>query len=113
MSRLIESLTTTEALADVFSDTFLLKAMLDFEVALARVQGRLGIIPATAPAVIEKAAIVEGFNAETLGRDTLRAGTPGIPLVKALTAQVRAIDPIAARFVHWGATSQDVADTAL
>ncbi len=44
---------------------------------------------------------------------TLRAGTPGIPLAKALTEHVRATNEDAARYVHWGATSQDVADTAL
>ena len=48
-----------------------------------------------------------------LTRDTLRAGTPGIPLAKALTKRVHAKDAAAAGFVHWGATSQDVADTAL
>ena len=41
------------------------------------------------------------------------AGTPAIPLVKMLTDQVRKADAEAARFVHWGATSQDVADTAM
>ena len=44
---------------------------------------------------------------------TFRAGTPAIPLVKALTDQVRKTNPEAARFVHWGATSQDVADSAM
>jgi 3-carboxy-cis,cis-muconate cycloisomerase len=48
-----------------------------------------------------------------MARETSRAGTPAIPLVKALTERVRARDPNAARFVHWGATSQDVTDTAL
>jgi 3-carboxy-cis,cis-muconate cycloisomerase len=111
--RLIDSLATTEPLADVFSDASTLQAMLDFEVALARVEARLGIIPQAAAETIQKAATASAFSAAELARETLRAGTPGIPLVNALASQVRTIDPAAARFVHWGATSQDVADTAL
>jgi len=108
--RLIESLATTEPLADVFSDQSILGAMLDFEVALARVQARLDVIPRDAAEVIGKAAA--GFDAPELAREALRAGTPAIPFVKALTERVRSADPKAARFVHWGATSQDVVDTA-
>ncbi len=111
--RLSDSLATTEPLAKVFSDGSMVQAMLDFEAALARVQGRLGLIPQPAAEAIGKQARAEVFAAEELARQTLRAGTPGIPLVKALTERVRAADPAAAGFVHWGATSQDVADTAL
>jgi len=111
--RLIESLATTEALADVFSDESILQAMLAFEVALAGVDERLGIIAPTAAGAIERAAKTGSFSSEALARDTLRAGTPVIPLVKALTNQVRVFDSGAARYVHWGATSQDVSDTAL
>lgn len=112
-ARLIDSLATTGPLADLFSDKSLLQAMLNFEVVLASAEGRLGIVPQEAADTIKKAAKVEAFDIPSLVRDTLRAGTPGIPLVKALTERVRAMDPTAARFVHWGATSQDVADTAL
>jgi 3-carboxy-cis,cis-muconate cycloisomerase len=111
--RLIDSLATTEPLSEIFSDRSVLQAMLDFEVALASVQGRLGIIPAAAADAIADAASVQNFDPAALARDTLRAGTPGIPLAKALTEKVRARDAEAAKFVHWGATSQDVADTAL
>lgn len=111
--RLIESLGTTEPIAEIFSDQSVLQAMVDFEAALARVQARLGLIPGGTAEAIEKAAQAGSFDIAALCRDTLRAGTPGIPLVKALSARVHALDPVAARFVHWGATSQDVADTAL
>ncbi len=110
--RLIESLATTEPLADVFSDRSILLAMLAFEVALARVEARLDVIPHEAAEAIAIASNPEMFDATELARETLRAGTPAIPLVKALTERVRSLDPNAARFVHWGATSQDVADTA-
>jgi 3-carboxy-cis,cis-muconate cycloisomerase len=111
--RLIDSLATTEPLAEVFSDRSVLQAMLEFEVALARVGARLKIIPQAAAEVIATVAIPAAFDIAALSRDTLRAGTPGIPLAKALTERVHAKDATAAGFVHWGATSQDVADTAL
>jgi 3-carboxy-cis,cis-muconate cycloisomerase len=112
-ARLIESLATTGALAELFSDKPVLQAMLDFEVALARAEARLGIVPPEAAEAIAGAAKANDFDTSSLAQDILRAGTPGIPLVKALTERVRTTDPSAAGFVHWGATSQDVADTAL
>jgi len=111
--RLIDSLATTEPLADVFSDSSVLQAMLDFEVALARAEAELKIIPQSAARAIAGAARAEDYDAAALSRQTLRAGTPGIPLVKALRKKVRQQDAEAADFVHWGATSQDIADTAL
>jgi 3-carboxy-cis,cis-muconate cycloisomerase len=111
--RLIDSLTTTAPMAQLFSDESVLQAMLDFEVALARAEAHLGIIPQSAAEAIAKAAQVATFDTAALAQATLRVGTPGIPLVKALTERVRALDGDAAGFVHWGATSQDVADTAL
>jgi 3-carboxy-cis,cis-muconate cycloisomerase len=110
--RLIESLATTEPLTDVFSDRSILAAMLAFEVALARVEARFDVIPRQAADAIGQAATPDFFDAAELTRETLRAGTPAIPFVKALTERVRSLDPHAARFVHWGATSQDVVDTA-
>ncbi len=111
--RLIDSLATTEALANVFSDQQVLQAMLDFEAALARAEARESVIPQAAADAIGKAAIAEDFDTAVLSHEALRAGTPAIPVVKALTERVRANNPHAARFVHWGATSQDVTDTAL
>jgi 3-carboxy-cis,cis-muconate cycloisomerase len=110
--RVIESLATTEPLADVFSDRSILAAMLAFEVALARVEARFDVIPREAADAIGQAATADFFDAPELARETLRAGTPVIPFVKALTEHVRSVDPNAARFVHWGSTSQDVVDTA-
>jgi len=111
--RLIESLATTEALDEVFADVSVLEAMLAFEVALARAEAQAGVVPAEAAIAIAAAAKVEAFDIAELARQTLRGGTPGIPLSKALTERVKASEPAAAGFVHWGATSQDVADTAL
>jgi 3-carboxy-cis,cis-muconate cycloisomerase len=112
-SRLIENLATTPEYAELFSDASLLQAMLDFESALARAEASVGVIPAPAADAIAKAAKAQNFDAAQLAPQALRAGTLSIPLVKALTERVRAIDAAGARFVHWGATSQDVSDTAM
>lgn len=112
-ARLIDSLATTDALAELFSDQSVLQAMLDFEVALARAEASVGVIPKSVADGIAAAAKIDGFDIASLVRETLRSATPGVPLVKALTERVRAKNPEAAGFVHWGATSQDVADTAL
>ncbi|MGH9496736.1 MAG: 3-carboxy-cis,cis-muconate cycloisomerase [Candidatus Sulfotelmatobacter sp.] len=112
---LVDSLATTEALAELFSDNSVLQAMVEFEIALARVEARIGIIPQRAADAVSSAAAAAagGFDLPQLSRDSLRAGTPTIPFVKALTRLVSAKDEEAAGFVHWGATSQDVSDTAL
>ena len=111
--RLIESLATTPALAALFSDESVLHAMVEFETALARAEARHGLIPLEAADAIAAAARPGNFDISVLADAAFRAGTPAIPLVKMLTDQVRKDDAKAARFVHWGATSQDVADTAM
>ena len=111
--RLIQSLAATERLSAIFSDRSVIQAMLDFESALVRAEARVGLVPAEAAATITEASVADRFDAQELARLALRAGTPAIPLVRMLTAMVRAKDPVAAGFVHWGATSQDVTDTAL
>jgi 3-carboxy-cis,cis-muconate cycloisomerase len=112
-ARLIENLATTPEYGAIFADASLLQAMLDFEAALARAEAAAGVIPSSAGGAIGKAAKAENFDAEKLAAEGLRAGTLSIPLVKALTERVRTIDEASARFVHWGATSQDVSDTAI
>ncbi|HTC46414.1 MAG TPA: 3-carboxy-cis,cis-muconate cycloisomerase [Candidatus Aquilonibacter sp.] len=111
--RLVDSLASTEALAEVFSDQSILQVMLDFEVALARAEARAGVIPQVAAEAIAAAANPTAFDLAAFSRDTLRAGTYGVPLAKMLTEIVKAKDSSAVSFVHYGATSQDVSDTAL
>ena len=112
-SRLIDSLATTDALAEVFSDRSILQAMLDFEAALARAEAKAGVIPGRAAEAISAAASAEGLDAAAIAREARASGTVSIPLVSALTARVQAADAGSARFVHFGATSQDVADSAM
>jgi 3-carboxy-cis,cis-muconate cycloisomerase len=112
-ARLIESLATTPTLAALFSDESVLQSMLEFESALARAEAQSGVIPTEAANAITAAARPRNFDIAVLADATFRAGTPAIPLVKMLTELVRKTDADAARFVHWGATSQDVADSAM
>jgi 3-carboxy-cis,cis-muconate cycloisomerase len=110
---LTDSLATTDALSRVFGDASLLQAMLDFEVALARAEARAGIVPLPAADAIAGAAKAEHFDAEALAREARTAGTLAIPLVRLLKGRVETVDAAAAAFVHRGATSQDVADSAI
>ena len=96
----------------VCDDAAFLQHMLDFEAALARAEAVVGVIPASAAEPIAKACRAEAFDLSALAEAATRSGNLAIPLVKALTAAVARADADAARYVHWGATSQDVIDTA-
>jgi 3-carboxy-cis,cis-muconate cycloisomerase len=110
---LLGPLFSTEAMAEIFSDAGRLQAMLDVEAALARAEAACGVVPATAAEAIGAACRAELFDADALGRAAVGGGNLAIPLVKALTAKVAERDADAARWVHWGATSQDIIDTGL
>jgi 3-carboxy-cis,cis-muconate cycloisomerase len=103
---------SSAAMRAVCDDAAYLQHMLDFEAALARAEAATGVIPATATAPIERACHAASFDLVALAEAATRSGNLAIPLVKALTANVAKADPDAARYVHWGATSQDVIDTA-
>ena len=98
---------------EIFSDYTRIQRMLDFEAALARAQARVGVIPAAAADAIEKNCTASQFDFAASTRDAELAGNLAIPLVKQLTALVAKNDAEAAKFVHWGATSQDAIDTGL
>lgn len=89
------------------------QAMLDVESALADVEARLGIIPQASAAPIKAAARAESYDPAILVSTAADSGTLVIPLVRQLTEAVATLDGQAARYVHWGATSQDIQDTAL
>ncbi len=91
------------------SDAAWLRAMLDVEAAIARAEARAGVIPQEAAGEIAAACRAARFDADLLGREAAATGNPVPPLVAALTA---AVGGEAARYVHLGATSQDVMDTA-
>lgn len=110
---LLDPLFGSAAMEKVFSDAARIQHMLDFEAALARAEARCGVFPQQAAEVIVSQCKYELIDAKTLGDATAKSLNPAIPLVKQLTMLVAAKDRDAARFVHWGATSQDVNDTGL
>jgi 3-carboxy-cis,cis-muconate cycloisomerase len=108
-SDLFGTLFVPDSVRAAVGDRAWVAAMLEFEAALAAAEARAGVIPGEAAAAIAAACDPERFDAEALGREGRAAGNPAVPLVGALTD---AVAGDAARFVHWGATSQDVLDTA-
>jgi 3-carboxy-cis,cis-muconate cycloisomerase len=103
---------SSAAMRAACDDRETLQHMLDFEAALARAEAATGVIPASAAEPIARACKADGFDLADLAEAATRSGNLAIPLVKALTATVAQADAEAARYVHWGATSQDVIDTA-
>ena len=93
------------------SDAAMLQYILDVEAALARAEAATGVIPKSAAASIAAACQARHFDIAALGKAAGNAGNVAIPLVKALTATAAKRDKNAARYVHWGATSQDIIDT--
>ena len=109
-SQLFGPLFTEPAIAAEFSDAQFVHYLLQVEAALARVQGPLGVIPADAAEQIATVAPQIAVDWPRLQNATEHAGFPIIELV----AQIRkAVGPTAANYVHWGATTQDIMDTAL
>ena len=112
LSPLLAPMFSSPAMRAVCDDGAYLQHMLDFEAALARAEAVAGVIPATAALPITDTCKAEKFDCNALAESAVQSGNLAIPLVKALTAAVAKADANAARYVHWGATSQDVMDTA-
>lgn len=108
-SELFGPLFTDPAVEAEVDDRAWVRAMLDFERALAAVQARAGVVPAGAAEAVAE-AVRGDYDPAELGAGALTSGTPVVPLVRALSARVAAEGRVA---VHRGATSQDVLDTAL
>jgi len=98
----------TAEMRAVFADEALVGRYLEVEVALARTQARMGVVPAEAAAAIESASRTIRVDLEKLRRETEIVGYPILPLVHQLSEAAGE----AGRYVHWGATTQDIMDTA-
>ena len=98
----------TTAMRAVFSVRRRLDAMLEVEAALARAQGKLGVIPVEAAKAIDAAADVEQIDVDAIVASSQTVGYP----VVALTRQLAQLAGDAGGYVHWGATTQDILDTA-
>jgi 3-carboxy-cis,cis-muconate cycloisomerase len=98
-----------DALGEAVSDRAWLEAMLDAERALAAAEAEAGVIPHEAAEAIAACCAVDRFDVGAIGRAGRRVGNPVEPLVRALSAVVGGES---GRYVHFGATSQDILDTA-
>ncbi|MCD5971626.1 3-carboxy-cis,cis-muconate cycloisomerase [Pseudomonas quasicaspiana] len=100
-------------MSEIFSDHGRLQGMLDFEAALARAEASTGLIPAEVVEDIQAGCRAELFDFAELAVAIGNAGNSAIPLVKALGKKIAARNPTAERYVHMGATSQDVMDSGV
>jgi 3-carboxy-cis,cis-muconate cycloisomerase len=108
-STILGNLVGTEAMRAVFSDDNRTQRYLDVEAALARVQARLGIIPQASAGEIERNCRVDRIDMAKLRTQTESAGSPVVGVVHQLVALCA--EPHG-RYCHWGATTQDITDTA-
>ncbi|MET7246287.1 3-carboxy-cis,cis-muconate cycloisomerase [Methylobacterium sp. EM32] len=98
----------TPAMRAVFSDHALIQRFIEVEVALAKAEAACGVIPAEAADEIAARCRFEALDFDLLRHETDNVGYPILPLVHQLVKQCGE----AGRFVHWGATTQDIMDTA-
>lgn len=94
----------------VFSDLGRFQSWLDVEVTLAKVQGQLGIIPKSASDEISKVGKLENLDIVKMKEQYIAVGFPILPFVKQLQGLC---DSESAKWVHWGATTQDIIDTGM
>jgi 3-carboxy-cis,cis-muconate cycloisomerase len=99
----------TPAMRGVFSDFSLISRYAEVEIALAKAEARCGVIPAEAAEEIAKRTDVSAIDFDLLRRETDNVGYPILPLVQQMVKQCGD----AGRYVHWGATTQDIMDTAV
>ena len=109
-SEIYGALWGTAEMRALFSDATQLQLMLDVEAALARAEAKLGLVPQQVAEAITKAARVENLRIERIAEGTRETGVPVPALVSELG---RAAGEEAARYIHLGATTQDILDTAL
>ena len=109
-SEIYGALWGTAEMRALFSDAAQLQLMLDVEAALARAEAKLGLVPQQVAEAITKAARVENLRIERIAEGTRETGVPVPALVSELG---RAAGEEAARYIHLGATTQDILDTAL
>jgi 3-carboxy-cis,cis-muconate cycloisomerase len=112
-SALLSGFAASAAMRHILSDRARIQRMLDFELALARAQAAVGMVPALALDAIAHAARAEHFDAAALAKEAIACGDIAEPLVRALAAQVAEVDLSAAPYVHQGSSSHDLLDSGL
>lgn len=113
MSSVFEGFLSAPETLEAFGERHFVAAMLRFEAALARAQAATGLIPESAALSIIGTCKVELFDVAKIVRESARAGSLAIPMVKVLKETVGLFNPAAVPYVHFGCTSQDVIDTAM
>jgi 3-carboxy-cis,cis-muconate cycloisomerase len=108
-SAIFRDIFSSEAMRHVFSDEHRVQCYLDIEAALARVQARLGLIPQRAADEIVAKCTLENMDMARLKTQTELIGYPVLPVVQQLVA---ACSDHLGEYCHWGATTQDITDTA-
>jgi 3-carboxy-cis,cis-muconate cycloisomerase len=108
-SAVFRDIFSSEPMRRVFSDEHRVQCYLDIEAALARVQARLGIIPRRAADEIVARCTLDSIDLAQLKTQTERIGYPVLPVVQQLVA---ACSDDLGQYCHWGATTQDITDTA-
>ncbi|WP_322062836.1 adenylosuccinate lyase family protein [Paraburkholderia sp. J63] len=99
----------TAKMRTIFSDHALIQRYIDVEVALAKAEARVGVIPAEAAGQIARESTIERIDFDHMREETDIVGYPILPLVHQLVGMCGD----AGRYIHWGATTQDIMDTAV
>ena len=110
---MFDALFTDPDVDQIFTDEAIMGAMLRFEGALVQAQADLHLIPSQPAELIAHVCLNAQIDAAKMVASARDAGNPAIPLVRELSELVSSADPEAAKFVHTGATSQDVIDSAV
>ena len=108
-SALFRDMFGTAEMRSVFSDKALIERYIEVEIALAKAEARCGVIPAEAAVQIAELARFESLDLAHMQHETEIVGYPILPLVE----QLSKLCGEAGRYVHWGATTQDIMDTAV
>ncbi|HEY6381879.1 MAG TPA: 3-carboxy-cis,cis-muconate cycloisomerase [Pseudolabrys sp.] len=108
-SKIFGPLFSNSEINQLLSDQAYVRALVGVETALARAEARVGVIPQVAAEQISKAADPNKIDIASLSKGAVRSGFPIIALVRELQ---RLVGGQAASYVHWGATTQDIMDTA-
>ena len=101
---------STPEFLEIFNDNMRVQAWYDVEVALAKAQSKLGIIPTEAYEEIARKAYVENVDVEKIGKGISETAHPIVPAIRALE---EICEGGAGEFIHYGATTQDIMDTGL
>lgn len=112
-SKIFSSLFSDETVSDIFSDESYIAYLIKVEIALAKVQAELEIIPESAAELIKECGSSLTIDFAKLTITTEKTGVPITALLAQYREKIKTIDEEATNYLHWGATTQDIMDTAL